>query len=158
MKVSGKYLRNVPLINAVLITILFMVFLSISHLFTNFLEQFNLEFSLFLLLHFIFRFSTQFILIFLIAAFLFDFVANNRLSNEFFSFMRLSKGKSNKKAIIGGFLAFLGFWLPSTIIALVLGMYNSDINLLIGNPDQNTGNLGWFIFILAIIPGLWEEL
>ncbi len=158
MKKNGKKLRDVPLISAITITILFMVFLSISHLFTNYLEQLNLNFIVSLLLHFVFRFSTQVILVLLILTFLLGFITNKRLSKEFFSFIHLTKGSSNNRAILVGFLAFLGFWLPSLIIALVLGMYDADISLLIGTPDSSTGNLGWFIFLLALIPGIWEEL
>jgi len=158
MKKNGKKFRDVPMINAIIITLLFMVFLSLSHVFTIFLEQLNLDFIVSLVLHFLFRFSTQVILVLLILALILGFITNKRLSKDFFSFIHLTKENSNNKAILVGILAFFGFWFPSLIISLVLGIYNADINLLIGTPDSSTGNLGWFIFILAIIPGIWEEL
>jgi len=40
----------------------------------------------------------------------------------------------------------------------MLGNSSPDFTLLIENPNPITGNLGWFMFILALAPGIWEEL
>jgi hypothetical protein len=109
MSENRKKIRDVPLIGAIVITLLFVVFLFLSDIFTIFLAGLNLDFIAFLLLHFAFRFFTQVILVLLILALLLGFITNKRFSDEFLPFMRLSKGILNTKAIIAGILAFLSF-------------------------------------------------
>jgi len=39
----------------------------------------------------------------------------------------------------------------------IFGTWFLDWNILFGNPSITTG-LGWFLFILMLIPGIWEEV
>jgi len=49
------------------------------------------------------------------------------------------------------FLCFLG-------TGLILGRYEFNPLILFGNPNENTGAIGWFIFFMMLIPGIWEEV
>ena len=43
-------------------------------------------------------------------------------------------------------------------MANLLGTYEFDPDALFGEPSIYPVNLGWFIFILMLIPGIWEEV
>ncbi len=43
------------------------------------------------------------------------------------------------------------------LIGNIFGTWFLDWNILFGNPSIYTG-LGWFILIIALIPGIWEEI
>jgi membrane protease YdiL (CAAX protease family) len=50
-----------------------------------------------------------------------------------------------------GVLPVLGFILLMLIFALLLGVFNPDPTVLIADYK-------WFVFFLALVPGIWEEL
>jgi membrane protease YdiL (CAAX protease family) len=68
--------------------------------------------------------------------------------------------KVTQKIFFIGLILFLLFCLVALLTSLSLGIFISDPNVIFGKPDISTtpDTIGWFYFLLAINPGLWEEL
>ena len=43
-------------------------------------------------------------------------------------------------------------------MANFLGTYTFDPNILFGEPSLTPLKIGWFTFVLMLIPGIWEEI
>jgi len=60
-----------------------------------------------------------------------------------------------RNLLIGiGTIAIYG--LSTSLLATILGIWIFDLNILFGEPT--IFNFGWFFFIFALIPGIWEEV
>jgi membrane protease YdiL (CAAX protease family) len=58
--------------------------------------------------------------------------------------------------IVIGLIISTSFVIAVVLTAIILGVYSSDIEFLV-SPDHLSG-IGWFIFVLALVPGIWEEI
>ncbi len=70
--------------------------------------------------------------------------------------IRLHSSYISKKVFIFGIFLSLSFFLIVMGFAVILGVFTPDFYLLY-SPEYENG-LGWFIFIFALIPGIWEEI
>lgn len=80
----------------------------------------------------------------------------NTSSQEFVSLIRLNSNQMSKRNILLGLIVSVSFFLSVMGVAILLGVFSSDFSLLV-SPDYENG-LGWFVFIFALIPGIWEEI
>jgi len=104
---------------------------------------------------FLMRFILSGILWILIIPLIFYLLKNQSLKNYLNNIRFGNKNKLLRNVMIG-ILASIAFFIVSSLIALLLGIFNFDFGIF-GTPSWDSG-LGWFIFILALIPGIWEEL
>ncbi|MHA1945151.1 MAG: CPBP family intramembrane glutamic endopeptidase [Candidatus Hodarchaeales archaeon] len=77
-------------------------------------------------------------------------------SHDFIISLRLLPKQLTTRNVTFGIVASLAFVSCVVLIALLLGVFNPNFSLLV-DPDYENG-LGWFIFIFALIPGIWEEI
>ncbi|MCK4479304.1 MAG: hypothetical protein KAV01_02145, partial [Candidatus Lokiarchaeota archaeon] len=69
----------------------------------------------------------------------------------------LSTVKPLWRNIFLGVISIVIFGLSLILVGNLLGTWFLDWSILFGNPSITTG-FGWFIFILMLIPGIWEEV
>ena len=77
-------------------------------------------------------------------------------SRDFVYSIRLHTNKMASRNILLGIIVSFSFFICVVFTAILLGVYTSNFSLLV-SPDYENG-LGWFIFIFALIPGIWEEI
>ena len=77
-------------------------------------------------------------------------------SRDFIISLRLLPKQLTIRNATFGIIASLAFVSCVVLTAILLGVYNPNFSLLV-DPDYENG-LGWFIFIFALIPGIWEEI
>jgi len=77
-------------------------------------------------------------------------------SRDFIGSIRLHPNKMTSRNILLGIIVSFSFFICVVFTAILLGVYTSNFSLLV-SPDYENG-LGWFIFIFALIPGMWEEI
>lgn len=77
-------------------------------------------------------------------------------SRNFVYSIRLHPNKMASRNILLGIIVSFSFFICVVFTAILLGVYTSNFSLLV-SPDYENG-LGWFIFIFALIPGIWEEI
>lgn len=68
--------------------------------------------------------------------------------------------KVNSKVIGAGVLSFVIFASLATIISFSMGIFNMDLLTVFAKPDiqPDPDVIGWGYFLLALVPGIWEEL
>ena len=164
---TGGLLRNKPILGGVTLTILYIIFLFLAGLtfelvFLSVLNAMILNyFILYLFLNFFFQFG-------FLALFLLLIVPKGmKLPDLTFSFkdyaerIHLSTFKPIMRNILIGVGSFIIFSIVVLIGAITLGHYVFDPRILFGNPDPTGvgfGGLGWFLFVVMLIPGIWEEV
>ncbi len=152
-------LKDYPLLSGILITAIFSIILSINLIIRVGDICFDAGFPeiLILLIDFSVRFLSGAIAVILIIPFILYFSPKHLSLKDYFKEdIRLTKGVSINGTILMGILSALCFFLICIIVALTLGVLNLDFGSLFSNPD--TGSVGWFIFLYALIPGIWEEM
>ncbi|TXT60906.1 MAG: CAAX amino terminal protease self-immunity [Promethearchaeota archaeon] len=75
---------------------------------------------------------------------------------EYAEIIKLSKVKPIKLNLGLGVLFAAVLWLCSLIYSLLAGEYIFDPNVIFGAPTEE--NLGIFLFVKMLRPGLWEEI
>ena len=50
------------------------------------------------------------------------------------------------------------YFISTYITGNIFGNYIFDLDVIFGNPGTSISIYGWFIFILMLIPGIWEEI
>jgi len=50
------------------------------------------------------------------------------------------------------------FFICTYITANTFGNYVFDLDVIFGTPGSSVSFLGWFLFIIMLIPGIWEEV
>ncbi|GAH65884.1 unnamed protein product, partial [marine sediment metagenome] len=68
----------------------------------------------------------------------------------------LSPVKSLWRNLLIGIGTIVIYGLSTSLIAMLLRIWVFDINIIFGEPT--IFNIGWFLFILMLIPGIWEEI
>jgi membrane protease YdiL (CAAX protease family) len=71
-------------------------------------------------------------------------------------------GIKNDGKLVRNILLGLGcsgiFFICTYITANIFGNYVFDLDVIFGTPGLSVSFLGWFLFILMLIPGIWEEV
>ena len=68
-----------------------------------------------------------------------------------------SDSKIGRNIILGISCAMI-YFLSTYITGNILGNYNFNLDVIFGNPGTSVSIFGWFLFILMLIPGIWEEV
>ena len=77
-------------------------------------------------------------------------------SRDFVGFFRLHPDRMTMRNILLGLIVSFSFVICVVFTAILLRVYTSNFSLLV-SPEYENG-LGWFVFIFAFIPGIWEEI
>lgn len=66
----------------------------------------------------------------------------------------------DRKTIFTGVLSFLIFCVLATLISISMGIFKGDLSTVFSFPDiqPDPDVIGWGYFIIALVPGIWEEL
>ena len=75
---------------------------------------------------------------------------------DFVDSTRLHPKRMSTRSLLLGLIVSISFFICVVLTAILLGVYTSNFSLLV-SPDYENG-LGWFIFVFALIPGIWEEI
>ena len=64
------------------------------------------------------------------------------------------------KVVLLGLLSFVVFGVLAAVISLSMGIYRGDLSAAFARPDlrPDPDVVGWGYFLLALVPGIWEEL
>jgi len=64
------------------------------------------------------------------------------------------------KGVLLGLLSFAVFCVLAAVIALGMGIFMGDASAVFARPDirPDPDVIGWGFFLLALVPGIWEEL
>lgn len=157
---SNKNLTDYPLLSGILVTGVFSLVLSINVIFRIKESLITAGFSDFLVYFtdFSIRFLSGTIIVIIIVLLMKSFSTNNISIKEYIrTDMGFSKGISTKKTFLAGIISPLCYFIICIIVASGLGAFKLDLDIIFRNPDVTTG-VGWFIFLYALIPGIWEEI
>jgi membrane protease YdiL (CAAX protease family) len=68
--------------------------------------------------------------------------------------------KFDPRFVLLGVLSFLVFCVLATTISLGMGIFVGDLSSVFAMPDiqPDPDVIGWGYFLLALVPGIWEEL
>jgi len=68
--------------------------------------------------------------------------------------------KIDRKVVLLGGLSFLVFCILAAAISLSLGIFRGNLSAVFARPDlrPDPDIVGWSYFLLALTPGIWEEL
>lgn len=156
---TGGALRRTPFVGAIIVMILYAIFLFIP------------EFAELLVLIPLFDKLSYLAILFIDFAFVFGFLAllllyivpkglnlpsKNLTFIEYVKEIGLGKGRKLGKNIAIGFISFLIFSGVVLLGGIILGDYTFIPEIIFSNP--NFFNLGWFLLIAMLIPGIWEEV
>ncbi|KKM94693.1 hypothetical protein LCGC14_1195760 [marine sediment metagenome] len=162
---TGGLLRNKPILGVVVLTFLYFIFGFLAALAESPLLFFNIlttnNYITLLFIDFFFQFG------FLAILWLFVIPKGMKLPEMSDSFkdyskkIHLSTIKPIGKNILLGVGSFTIFGIIVFFGAILLGNYVFDPSILFGNPNPSgagLAGLGWFLFIIMLIPGIWEEI
>ena len=60
--------------------------------------------------------------------------------------------------ILLGICCSIIYFVSTYIFGNIFGTYIFDLDVIFGNPGTSISIYGWFLFILMLIPGIWEEV
>ncbi len=159
---TGGLLRNKPVLGVVVLTFLYFIFGFLAALAESPLLFLNIltinNYIALLFIDFFFQFG------FLAILWLFVIPKGMKLPEMSDSFkdyskkIHLSTSKPIGKNILLGVGSFTIFGIIVLFGAITLGNYVFDPSILFGNPDPSGAGFGWFLFIIMLIPGIWEEI
>ncbi len=160
---TGGALRESPALGAVVLTVLYWCFVLFLPQLVELLSL--LPFIIFLpYLPFIALLFIDFGFIFGFLALLWIYIVPfelklpevNQKFDTYFINIGLGKRQPFLKNILIGVGSFVIFSVIVLLGGLLLGNYTFDLNLIFGPPSIS--NLGWFLFVIMLIPGIWEEV
>ena len=153
-------LRKKPIFGTLIVLLLYIVFL--------FLPDFiNILFlPLYLILSDVGILFTNFIVAFGCLALLWFLIVPRSLHlpngdqkfKEYLNDIKLTRVKPLFRNLVVGIGCSVIFFVSTFLMANLLGTYTFDPILLFGDPCLFPLELGWFIFVLMLIPGFWEEV
>jgi len=159
---TGGLLRNKPILGGIILTVLYTIFLFLAEFAVAlaFLPVLNIlisnYYNLYLFLFFFFQFG-------FLALFLLIIVPKGlKLPDFTFSFkeyterIHLTPFKPIIRNVLIGVGSFIIFSIIVLIGAITLGDYVFSPEILFKNPSP--AGLGWFLFVIMLIPGIWEEI
>jgi membrane protease YdiL (CAAX protease family) len=163
---TGGILRNIPILGAIVLTLLYFVFPWLS----VFVESLALipfrnfitidKYTVLLFVDFFFQFGFLAILLFLIVPKGMKLPESSDSFQDYTKKIHLSTIKPLIRNILLGVGSFIVFGIVVLLGAITLGNYIFDPSILFGNPNPfrfGFAGLGWFLFIYMLIPGIWEE-
>ncbi len=164
---TGGFLRNNPILGGIVLTLLYTFFLYLAGFaeglvllpFINILTLNDYTFLLFL--DFFFQFGFLAVLLFLIVPKGLKLPDLTYSLKDYTEIIHLRPSKPIIRNILVGVGSFIIFSIVVLIGAITLGHYVFDPRILFGNPEPTGvgfGGLGWFLFIIMLIPGIWEEI
>jgi membrane protease YdiL (CAAX protease family) len=79
---------------------------------------------------------------------------------EYIKTIGLKPNKKIGRNIVLGISCSIIYFVSTYITGNIFGNYTFNLDVVFGNPKiiGSTFNLGWFLFILMLIPGIWEEV
>ncbi len=107
---------------------------------------------------FLARFAVAFLILMVVVPFALKLPAGRQSLRGYVDTIGLSRLRPLSNSIATGLIAVLSFWTISAVLAWSLDLLAPDWEVLFGTPDPGSRRLGWFLFVLAVIPGLWEEV
>ena len=68
--------------------------------------------------------------------------------------------RADSKVFLAGILSFAIFCLLAAVLSLAFGIFKGDLAAAFACPDLKSDPdvIGWGYFLLALVPGIWEEL
>jgi membrane protease YdiL (CAAX protease family) len=163
---TGGFLRDFPILGAIVLTILYIIFQLIAVLteslvlipFSGIITINDYVTLLFVRFIFIFGFLT--LLWFIIVPKGMKLPEISKSFKDYVKKIHLSTTKPLLRNILLGIVSFVIFSVVVLIGAISLGDYVFDPSILFGPPNPyglGLAGLGWFLFIYMLIPGIWEE-
>ncbi|MFX1379085.1 MAG: CPBP family intramembrane glutamic endopeptidase [Promethearchaeota archaeon] len=164
---TGGFLRNYPILGAIILMILYVIFQWVSVfteilvliLFSGIITINDYVTLLFFDFFFIFGFLT--LLWFLVVPRGMKLPEISKSFKDYAKKIRLSTTKPLLRNVILGIGSFVIFSIVVLFGAVTLGNYVFDPSILFGQPNPyrlGLAGLGWFLFIYMLIPGVWEEI
>jgi membrane protease YdiL (CAAX protease family) len=77
---------------------------------------------------------------------------------EYIKTIGLKPDKKIGRNIFLGVSCSIIYFVSTYITGNIFGNYIFDLNVIFGNPGTSISFFGWFLFILMLIPGIWEEV
>jgi len=158
---TGGFLRNHPILASVILAIIYITFLYISFIISNLLlllfsilVPLNLEGII--IVQFLVQFGFLALLLLIIIPLGFKLPYGKKTFKEYSENIKLNTIKPALRNILIAIIAFGIFSIVVLIGALTLGEYIFDPNVIFGKPTIYY--YGWTVFILMLIPGIWEEV
>ncbi len=164
---TGGILRNIPILGAIVLTILYVVFQWLS----SFTESLVLlpflpfitinDYTTLLFVDFLFIFGFLTLLWFIVIPKAMKLPELSTSLKDYTKKIRLSTTKPLLRNTLLGIGSFAIFGIVVLIGAITLGNYVFDPSIIFGNPNPfrlGLAGLGWFLFIYMLIPGIWEEV
>ncbi len=67
---------------------------------------------------------------------------------------------TDSKVLLAGILSFVLFCVLAAVLSLAFGIFRGDLAAAFAFPDLKSDPdvIGWGYFLLALVPGIWEEL
>lgn len=149
------FLINHSLISILIIMALYGVFVITLRVLVILLFS-SLPFFLYIWIQFAILFGALAILLFIIVPFGLHLPNGKESFKDFTHSIRLSQFDPWKRNICLGIAFAAIFWLCTLSFSLLAGNYVFNPTIIFGWPEPN--NLGIFLFIDMLIPGIWEEV
>jgi membrane protease YdiL (CAAX protease family) len=77
---------------------------------------------------------------------------------EYFKTIGLKPDKKIGRNILLGIGCSIIYFLSTSITGNIFGNFIFDLDVIFGNPGTSISIYGWFLFIIMLIPGIWEEV
>ena len=154
---TGSFLRNKPIIGALTMLLLYFGFPFIGSFFEGFLFIpwiYNLPYITRLFIIFLYIQAIIALLLLFIVPKGLKLPIKTKLFKEYIDEVKIAKFKPVGRTILMGLGTFIIYGVIVYVGAIILGTYPFDPEILFGTPNP----LGWFIWIFALQPGIWEEL
>ncbi len=154
-----KTLKNFPLISGTLVTVVFSLVLSINLILKvgDVCNDAGFPEIVILIIDFSIRFLSGAICVIVIIPFILNLNLNKNIFKKYLKEdIRLKQDLSMVVTSFWGVFSALVFFTLCFVIGTLLGVLNLDFSLIFSQPTE--GFVGWFIFLYAIIPALWEEM
>ena len=152
-------LKDYPLISGILVTIVFSLVLSTNIIIGigDILNAAGFPEIFILIIDFSIRFLLGALCVTLIIPILLYFSISKKILKVYAKGdIRIRQGDSISRSSLIGIISALCFFVVCIVMASFLGVLNLDFSIILSFPTE--GNAGWFIFLYAVIPALWEEM
>ena len=155
-----KNLRKKPIFGTIIILLLYIGFLFLPDFISIlFIPLFQIASDVVIcFINFIISFGCMVLLWFLIVPRSLHLPNGDHKFKDYLNTINLTRFKPLLRNLIVGIGCSIIFFISTYFMANLLGTYIFDPNLLFGNPSIALLDLGWFIFVLMLIPGIWEEV
>ncbi|MBY9018863.1 MAG: CPBP family intramembrane metalloprotease [Candidatus Lokiarchaeota archaeon] len=153
-------LRKKPIFGTLIILLLYIGFLFLPD-FINilFIPLFSILSDVgILFINFIVVFGCMMLLWFLIVPRSLHLPNGDQKFKEYLNHIKLTRVKPLLKNLVIGIGCSVLFFISTYLMANFLGTYIFDLNVIFGEPSLYPLELGWFLFVLMLIPGIWEEV